>query len=141
MTPRLFLRVAGTEARKRLVYRADFWLQAIAVFAIEFGMACEFLFVVGIKRVGQSLRKLKSVRAEVPFVHQVLGKARPVPSLIEALDKADEELYLPPLPTRGAAHQEPHVEEAFRDLVANRGLAEDFDLFHEAGLFQAIELS
>ena len=27
MTPRLFLRVAATEARKRLVYRIDFWLQ------------------------------------------------------------------------------------------------------------------
>jgi len=39
VSPRLFLRVAATEARKRLAYRADFWLQAAAVFLVELGAA------------------------------------------------------------------------------------------------------
>lgn len=35
MTARLFLRVAATEAKKRLSYRVDFWLQACVVFLVE----------------------------------------------------------------------------------------------------------
>lgn len=35
MTARLFLRVMATEAKKRLTYRVDFWLQAFVVFGVE----------------------------------------------------------------------------------------------------------
>lgn len=38
MSPRLFLRIASTEARKRLSYRADFWIQSLGVLAIEAGI-------------------------------------------------------------------------------------------------------
>jgi ABC-2 type transport system permease protein len=38
VSPRLFLRIASTEARKRLSYRADFWIQALGVLAIEAGI-------------------------------------------------------------------------------------------------------
>jgi ABC-2 type transport system permease protein len=34
----LFLRVVGIEVRKRLAYRADFWIQSFAVFASEMGL-------------------------------------------------------------------------------------------------------
>lgn len=39
MSPRLFFAVASTEARKRLAYRADFWIQALVAFAAEAGLA------------------------------------------------------------------------------------------------------
>lgn len=35
MRPALFLHVVGLEARKRMAYRADFWIQAFGVFAVE----------------------------------------------------------------------------------------------------------
>jgi ABC-2 type transport system permease protein len=35
VTARLFLRVMATEAKKRLTYRVDFWLQAFVVFGVE----------------------------------------------------------------------------------------------------------
>lgn len=35
MTARLFLRVMATEAKKRLTYRVDFWLQAVVIFGVE----------------------------------------------------------------------------------------------------------
>lgn len=35
MTARLFLHVMATEAKKRLTYRVDFWLQAFVVFGVE----------------------------------------------------------------------------------------------------------
>ena len=35
MSPRLFLEIVAIEAKKRLSYRADFWLQAFVVFAVE----------------------------------------------------------------------------------------------------------
>jgi ABC-2 type transport system permease protein len=35
VTVRLFLRVMATEAKKRLTYRVDFWLQAFVVFGVE----------------------------------------------------------------------------------------------------------
>jgi ABC-2 type transport system permease protein len=34
----LFLRVLGVEARKRMAYRVDFWIQALLVFAAELGV-------------------------------------------------------------------------------------------------------
>jgi len=39
MRPRLFLHVVGLEARKRLSYRFDFWIQALVSFAAELGIA------------------------------------------------------------------------------------------------------
>ena len=39
MTPRLFRTIAATEARKSLSYRVDFWLQAVAIVAVEGGIA------------------------------------------------------------------------------------------------------
>ena len=39
MTARLFLRVMGTEARRRLAYRADFWVNALLAFAAELTIA------------------------------------------------------------------------------------------------------
>lgn len=39
MTPRLFLHVMGMEARRRLAYRADFWVNAFLGFAAELGIA------------------------------------------------------------------------------------------------------
>lgn len=39
MRASLFLRVVGIEVRKRMAYRADFWIQAFAVFAVEVGIA------------------------------------------------------------------------------------------------------
>ncbi len=39
MKPSLFLRVVGVEARRRMAYRADFWLQAFAVFGAEVALA------------------------------------------------------------------------------------------------------
>ncbi len=38
MTPRLFLRIAGVEARRRMSYRADFWLNLVVGFAAKFGL-------------------------------------------------------------------------------------------------------
>jgi ABC-2 type transport system permease protein len=38
MRPALFLRIVGIEVRKRLAYRADFWIQSFAVFATEMGL-------------------------------------------------------------------------------------------------------
>lgn len=38
MRPRLFLHVMGMEARRRMSYRADFWVNALAGFAAEFGI-------------------------------------------------------------------------------------------------------
>ena len=35
MSLRLFLRIVATEAKKRLTYRVDFWLQAFVVFGVE----------------------------------------------------------------------------------------------------------
>jgi ABC-2 type transport system permease protein len=34
----LFLRIVGIESRKRLAYRADFWIQSFAVFGSELGL-------------------------------------------------------------------------------------------------------
>jgi ABC-2 type transport system permease protein len=39
VTARLFLRVMGTEARRRLAYRADFWVNALLAFAAELTIA------------------------------------------------------------------------------------------------------
>ncbi|MGH7163473.1 MAG: ABC transporter permease [Planctomycetota bacterium] len=39
MSPRLFLHAMSVEARKRMSYRADFWITAVAGFAAEFGVA------------------------------------------------------------------------------------------------------
>jgi ABC-2 type transport system permease protein len=39
VTPRLFLRVLATEARRRLAYRADFWVNALLAFAAELTIA------------------------------------------------------------------------------------------------------
>lgn len=39
MTPRLFSLVASGEARKQMSYRLDFWINALAVFFVEFGVA------------------------------------------------------------------------------------------------------
>jgi ABC-2 type transport system permease protein len=39
MTPQLFLQVAGLEARKRMGYRADFWITAVLGVVVEFGAA------------------------------------------------------------------------------------------------------
>jgi ABC-2 type transport system permease protein len=38
VSPRLFLRIASTEARRKMSYRADFWIQAFVVFAVEAGI-------------------------------------------------------------------------------------------------------
>jgi ABC-2 type transport system permease protein len=38
VTPRLFLRIASTEARRKMSYRADFWIQAFVVIAVEAGI-------------------------------------------------------------------------------------------------------
>jgi ABC-2 type transport system permease protein len=39
VTPRLFLRVFATEARRRLAYRADFWVNALLSFGAELAIA------------------------------------------------------------------------------------------------------
>lgn len=39
MTPRLFLRIAGTEARRLMAYRVDFWLTSVVGFAVNLGVA------------------------------------------------------------------------------------------------------
>lgn len=38
MTPRLFLQVVSMEARRRMSYRVDFWINAVAGFAAEFAI-------------------------------------------------------------------------------------------------------
>jgi ABC-2 type transport system permease protein len=38
VSPRLFLEVASMEARRRMSYRVDFWLNALVGFAAEFGV-------------------------------------------------------------------------------------------------------
>ena len=48
MSPRLFLRIASTQARLRMSYRADFWVQSVVVFAVEAGLvACLWSAVFG----------------------------------------------------------------------------------------------
>jgi ABC-2 type transport system permease protein len=39
VTPRLFLAVAGVEARRKMAYRVDFWLTALVGIAVEFALA------------------------------------------------------------------------------------------------------
>lgn len=39
MSPHLFLHVASVEARKLMSYRADFWINAVAAFAVEITIA------------------------------------------------------------------------------------------------------
>ncbi|MDX2177094.1 MAG: ABC-2 family transporter protein [Candidatus Sumerlaeia bacterium] len=38
MTPRLFLAIAGMQARKLMSYRADFWITTLATLAVAFGV-------------------------------------------------------------------------------------------------------
>ena len=53
MTWRLFLHVASMEARRRMSYRVDFWINALAGFAAEFGIVW-FLWKALYAESGQS---------------------------------------------------------------------------------------
>src|SRR6185295_4668016 len=55
---RLFWSVAGVEVRKRMSYRADFWLNSLAGFVTELGVAWFLVLAMfaGVDRVGEFSR-------------------------------------------------------------------------------------
>jgi ABC-2 type transport system permease protein len=55
---RLFWRIAGIEARKRMAYRADFWLNALVAFVTELGMAYFIVLAMfsGSQKLGEYTR-------------------------------------------------------------------------------------
>jgi ABC-2 type transport system permease protein len=85
VTPRLFLRIASAEARRRMSYRTDFWIQALLVLAIEAALHW-FLWTSVYREAGRTEIAGFSLRGMVLYVLAALLAARAVRGVADSFD-------------------------------------------------------
>jgi ABC-2 type transport system permease protein len=93
VTPRLFGRIAATEARRRMSYRADFWIQALVVTAVEAGLYW-YLWTSLFRESGKTEIAGFTLRGMILYAVAVLLAARAVRGVADSFDSAmSQDIY------------------------------------------------